>query len=338
MRKAVSGFLCAVILFSLCSCGGAKKCTYSFTAMDTLMSITIYSADKAEADKLFERIKSEAERLEKSLSVNIKTSDVSLINAADNTATVSKETAALIEKAVSASTLTDGAFDITVFPILALWGFNDGLYGVPDESKIKEALKSVGYKKITLDGTSVIKNGADGISLGGIAKGYLGDLLLNAVNKEGVPAVLSLGGNIVLCGNKPDNDKWSVAVRNPSDESKYLCEFSSDGNLSVVTSGAYERYFEYDGKIYHHIIDSKTGYPVKSDILSVTVIGKDGAMCDAFSTAMFVMGYEKAAAFLKKQSDFEYVILTDDGVIHTSTAFENFTVTDKKNNSLKIDS
>ena len=137
------------------------------------------------------------------------------------------------------------------------------------------------------------------------------------LKKEGVSGVVSLGGNIVLCGDSP-NGKWTVGVRDPEDESKLICEVKLDGNRSVVTSGAYERYFEYNGKKYHHIIDPSTGKPAETDILSVTVIGENGTECDALSTALFVFGYEKAVDFSKKTNSFGFIIIKNDRSVYVS--------------------
>jgi thiamine biosynthesis lipoprotein len=200
---------------------------------------------------------------------------------------------------------------------------------------IKAALPFVDYKNISVSVTenTVTKNENTQISLGGIAKGYLGDELLEIAEEYGASALVSLGGNIVLCGSKSGNEKWSVGVRNPVDDENLACSFKCDGNKSVVTSGAYERYFEYGGKRYHHIIDPKTGRPAESELLSVTVIGENGTFCDAYSTALFVMGKEKSVAFAKEHNEFDFILITNDneilitdGVGDIKTESSDFTV------------
>lgn len=279
------------------------------------MDITLYMEDETRADELFALCYSEILRHENLFSVNIEASDISKINASDiQHIAVSQETASLIEKAIWASDITDGAFDITVYPAVKLWGFYSDGYRVPSKEEIAEVQNLIGYKKIRLNENGVSLDKGAGVDLGAIAKGYLGDSLKTLLMENGVEsAVIALGGNITLVGDKPDGKQWRVAVKNPFSQDEYACVLSLSGDVSVVTSGAYERYFEIDEVTYHHIIDPKTGYPAQSDLASVTVIGEDGAVCDALSTAAFVMGKEKALAFLSRRAELSYVLIPNDG-------------------------
>ena len=160
--------------------------------------------------------------------------------------------------------------------------------------------------------------------------------ILEIAKENGICGIVSLGGNIVLCGENEEKGFWSVGVKDPDNSSEIVCSFECGGNLSVVTSGAYERYFEIEGKAYHHIIDPETGKPAESDLKSVTVIGENGALCDAYSTSLFVMGKNKAVEFIKENNDFEYVLITADNEIICSDGVKNPT-SDLKINKLSDD-
>lgn len=311
MKKAIALFLCGCFLLTMCSCDFEKELTTELTAMNTLMSIRVFSSSKGKKDEVMKLFTDKVNELDSLFDANEQGSDVFRINEGKTEINVSEDTAKIIEKSILANSLTDGAFDVTIMPVLKLWGFNDGNYGVPKENEIKEAMTFVGNDRISVKATTVIKQENTEISLGGIAKGYLGDELLKIAKENGVSAVISLGGNIVLCGENQEKGHWTVGVKNPLETDSLVCTFNPKGNVSVVTSGGYERSFQKDGKTYHHIIDTKTGEPAKSNLLSVTVIGEDGALCDAFSTALFAMGKEKAVKFAKEHNDFQYIFVTE---------------------------
>ncbi len=315
IKKAVSAILSVVTLLLCFGCNkGERVFSKTFFAMGTMMKITLYDVDEMLANQLFSVCYDEILREENLFSVNIAASDVARINASkgDNV-NISQETVLMIKNSVSLSRLTEGAFDITVYPVVKLWGFYSSEYAVPENDDITKALGLVGNKNIEFYGSSVTMPENSGIDLGAIAKGYLGDRLKSILKENGVEsAVISLGGNVILIGNKANGEPWSVAIKSPFSQNEFIYEFLSFGNLSVVTSGAYERYFEKNGKIYHHIIDPKTGFPADSDLASVTIIGEDGSMCDALSTALFIMGKEKALTFLSKLEEISYVLVTNE--------------------------
>ena len=333
MRKAIAIFLCGCFLLTMCSCNSNGELRTEFTAMNTLISLRVFSCSNGERDSAIRAFEDKINELDDLFDANAQTSDVARINGENIGIKVSEDTAAIIEKSILANDLTKGAFDITIMPVLKLWGFDNGRYGVPKEAEIKAALSFVGNDKLSLKNGVLNKKEGTQISLGGIAKGYLGDELLKIAEKYGASAVVSLGGNIVLCGENAEKGEWTVGVKNPVATDSLVCTFKHKGNVSVVTSGGYERSFKKDGKTYHHIIDPKTGEPAESDLLSVTVIGEDGALCDAFSTALFVMGKEKAVKFAKEYNDFEYIFITDnkeiittDGVSALELKDESFTL------------
>ena len=163
------------------------------------------------------------------------------------------------------------------------------------------------------------------VDLGGVAKGYTSDAVTELLKKEGVTSgIISLGGNISAIGTKPDEKKWKVAVENPLDVNDYVGILEVE-DCSVITSGGYQRFFEENGKRYHHIIDSNTGYPADKGLLSVTIISNDGAKADGLSTALFVMGFDEAVKIWRNSDDFEVVFVTEDGkVIATEGAASIF--------------
>jgi thiamine biosynthesis lipoprotein len=155
------------------------------------------------------------------------------------------------------------------------------------------------------------------IDLGAVAKGYTGDLLCEALEKRGVrAAIVNLGGNVQTYGKKPDGSRWKIGIASPDGEGS-ACTVMTNG-AAIVTSGAYERYFEKDGRRYCHIIDPSNGRPVDGDLLSVTVIGENGFECDALSTAMFVLGKDGAISYWREHGGFEMILITEKGVSATS--------------------
>lgn len=281
-----------------------------FISMDTYISLTVYGEKSEEAAKACQK---EIERLEALMSATDTDSEVSKINlSGGERVTVSEDTAAVIAKALQTGDETGGALDITLRPLVMEWGFTTGEYKVPDIMTIEQLLKNVDYTTVKLEGSSVTLPEGYQIDLGSAAKGYAGDKALEVLKKTGITsALVNLGGNVQTLGKKPDGTDWRVAVRNPFNESN-MCVLEISGK-ALVTSGNYERYFEDEnGTRYHHIIDPKDGYPADNGIVSATIIGDSGLECDALSTAVFVMGKDKAERFWREKGGFEMVVVTDD--------------------------
>lgn len=298
--------------------------TSGFIAMDTYISLTLYGEN---GEKASSECKKEIERLEAMLSVTDENSEVSLINNAQGAKTaVSAETAELIDFALKAGDFSGGCLDITVYPVVREWGFTTGEYKVPDPDVLSELLKNTGYEKVILEDSAVTLPPDGKIDLGAVAKGYAGDKAIEILKNNGISSgLISLGGNVQTIGGKPDGTPWNVAVRDPFSEDNFGILRITD--KAVVTSGNYERFFEENGKLYHHIIDPSDGYPADNGIVSATVIGDKGALCDALSTAIFVMGAEKAEELWRSRSDFEMILVTDEKEIFITEgiygSFEN---------------
>lgn len=299
--------------------------TKDFFAMNTYMTITVNGTD---AEAAAAAAVAAVNALEQSLSRNIAASEISAINdkAGVSPVSVSKETFGLIKSAIEYSTLTDGVFDIAIAPVMDIWGFNDGNYRVPSQSEIDAALTKVDYRKIILNDTDssvfLSETGME-IDLGGIAKGYASDVVQKVIKEYDVSsAMISLGGNVAVFGRKADGSLFKVAIADPENPDQYVGILETT-DVSVITSGGYERYFTEGGVTYIHIMDPATGSPVKSDLLSVTIVAPDGTESDALSTALFVMGRDKAVEYGRTHTDFSFVLVTDSGELVVSSALKD---------------
>ena len=223
------------------------------------------------------------------------------------------------------------ALDLSVYPIVRAWGFTTGSYQVPDEETIQALLPLVDYTKIQYnDATGAVVLPAEmEIDLGSVAKGYAGQLAAQMLRERGVEsALLNLGGNVQTVGTKPDGSSWQIGIKDPKGEDAMMVLSVAD--QAVVTSGGYERYFEQDGQTYWHIMDPFTGHPADSGLISVTIVGDEGVVCDGLSTALFVMGLEKAADLWAQSGDFEAVFVTASGEVYITEGLrDRFALTEQ---------
>jgi FAD:protein FMN transferase len=278
-------------------------------AMDTYMTVTAYgdNAQKGVTDAI-----AEIERLDSLLSIGKEDSEISKLNKSGSAA-LSDDTAVMVTKALDLYKSTGGAFDITVLPLMELWGFTTQDYYVPTEDEIQSTLQRVGADKLTWDESTKTLTLGDNqeIDLGGIAKGFTSSRIMEIFKKDGVTCgMVSLGGNVHLLGTKQDGSEWRVGIQDPDNTDDMLGVLEAD-DCAVITSGAYERNFEKDGVTYHHIIDPATGKPSNSGLTSVTIVSKDGTLADGLSTSLFVMGKDKAIAYWKQHADEFDTILVD---------------------------
>ncbi len=304
MKRLLALFLCVVVtLLTLCSCNAEKNASDEMFALDTIIAFKIYDNDKGKAENTIKLLKDEITRLENLLSATKKGSDVYNINHNSGEKTlVSEETANLIETACDISKSCDGSFDISIYPLVKLWGFDTKEYVVPHQDEISKALTNVGYEKIKIEDNYVTVENGMSIDLGAIAKGYIGNCVYDKMKSLGISrGLVNLGGMVVTYNSDETQQDWEIGVEYP-DTAELFAQLSGKYTFTV-TSGAYQRYFEEGGVRYHHIIDPQSGVPVSSDISSVTVLGDDGARCDALSTALFVMGVEDSLEYLKTHTD-----------------------------------
>lgn len=310
-------------LLVLCACGSTGQESAADTpaadartdktifAMDTVMDLTPFGpngelAADAAADRIME--------LEQLFSVTIDSSDIATVNAAEGSPVqVSDDTAALLAAALEYCKKTDGALDVSIYPVLREWGFTTGEYQVPADDTIQTLLENVNWRNVSLkDHTVQIADGMQ-IDLGSVAKGYAGDQVMEVFRQKGVTSgMISLGGNVQTLGAKPDGSNWRIAIQDPLGGDGYVGVVEVT-DQAVITSGGYERYFEQDGVTYWHIIDPATGAPARSGVISATIVGDSGTMCDALSTAFFIMGPDRAAEFWRTYGGFDYLLVLEDG-------------------------
>ena len=314
MKKLTAALLCGAMLLTGCSekkPEDTQAHTRDLFAMDTFMTMKAYGDN---AEQGLSAAAEEITTLEKLLAVTDENSDISRINnSSGKPVEVSEDTAAILSAGISYGDLTGGALDITVYPVLREWGFTTGEYRIPESGELKELLERVDYKQVRVEDGRVTLPGDFMVDAGSLAKGYTSDKVIGILRDSGVEsAVVSLGGNVQTLGKKPDGSQWKVAVKDPFAPEKEMCIVSID-EKAVITSGSYERNFTgEDGNNYWHIIDPSDGRPADNGLVSVTVIGDSGLMCDALSTAIFVCGTEGAEELWRQQQDFDLILVTDD--------------------------
>ena len=330
-------FLAAICAFSaifLTSCSNSpKKSEERFFAMDTYMTIEAYGEN---AEKSVREARERVLELEKLVSVNDNNSEIYALNNGESP-DLSRDTLELTRKALEFAAKTNGAFDPTVYPITAAWGFTTGETRVPDGGEIALLLEKVGYEKVSVSGKKVVLQGGAELDFGGIAKGYASDKCTEIMRNHGVnSALINLGGNVYALGKRPDGDLWRIGVADPLGESaEDNVGILSVSDCAVVTSGNYQRGFTHNGTAYGHIIDPKTGYPAESDLISVTTISPDGTLCDALSTALFAMGREGAEQFYRENGDFDVIMIDENGEIFVSEGISGTFSSERKVNVIK---
>ena len=290
-------------------------------ALDTVIDLKIYGYEG-----LLDRAEALINENEARLSVTAEGSEIRALNSGEETE-LSEQTAELMARALELGERTGGAFDISIYPLVRAWGFTTDEYRVPGDGEIAELLELVDYAKVREAfeeaGAPRVMSLPPGmeIDLGGVAKGCIGQLAADMLKESGVKsALLNLGGNVQTVGAKPDGSPWRVAVQDPFGDG--LLGVADIVDKAVITSGGYERFFVRDGAVYWHIIDPKTGRPASSGLISATVIGSDGTLCDALSTACFILGKDGAAELWRSSDDFEAVLVTDDGEVYITEGLE----------------
>ena len=322
----ISAMLSALLFLTGCSAESSPEPVQgTFFAMDTVMDFTIYGESG-----LIDQSESLIASLESLVSVTDTDSELYAINQTGS-GTLTGKASSLMEQALEICRRTDGALDLSIYPIVRAWGFTTGSYQVPDEAEIQALLPLVDYRKIQYDaatGTVTLPEGME-IDLGSVAKGYAGQLAAQMLREHGVQsALLNLGGNVQTVGAKPDGSPWQIGIKDPQGEDAMMVLSVED--QAVVTSGGYERYFEQDGQTYWHIMDPSTGHPADSGLLSVTIVGDEGVVCDGLSTALFVMGLEKAADLWAQSGDFEAVFVTASGEVYITEGLrDRFALTEQ---------
>ncbi len=300
--------------------------------LGTVAKISLYDH---QSEEILDLAANRLHELEDTLSIN-KTG--TLIDEINNQAgiapvQVDEDTFKVIERGLAYSELTDGAFDITVGPIVKLWNIGFPEARIPSPEEIKATLPLVGFDKATLnaaDSTVYLKEKGMQLDLGGIGKGYAADEIADLLRSQGVQhALIDLGGNLYTLGTKVDGSLWNIGVQDPFNPRGKIIGRLTTADHSIVTSGIYERYIEDEaGHKYHHILDPKTGYPYENEIAGVTIISKSSTDGDALSTSVFALGIEKGLEFIESQPDVEAIFITTDYKIYITEGLKDiFTLT-----------
>nr|WP_208459833.1 FAD:protein FMN transferase [Clostridium botulinum] len=294
--------------------------------MGTIINIKAYGKN---ADKAVQASVDKISDIENKMSLNISTSEVNKINKNAGIAPVkvSKNTFDVVKASLIYSEKSKGSFDITVEPLVSLWGIGTDKARIPSKDEISNALKLINYKDVIInekESTVMLKRKGQAIDLGAIAKGYTADELKKVLLNYNVSsAFLSLGGNVYVLGNKPDKTPWKIGVQNPLEPRGDYLGIVSVSDKSVVTSGNYERFFERNGKRYHHIFDTKTGYPAEKGLISVSIISDKSIDGDALSTSVYTLGLDEGKKLIESLKGVEAIFVTNDKKVYITSGLKD---------------
>lgn len=317
-KRLVSAILLAVIVCGslfFCSRANQKVVTKSGFYFDTVIQITLYHGEEDLLDDCFEMAKT----YENYFSTTKENSDIAKINAAGGKPVkVHEETLELIKKGLEYGEKSEGKFDITIGRLSSLWNFSENEGEVPTKDAIKEALKTVDYKTVKISGDTVaLENPEAQMDLGGIAKGYIADQMKAYLVEHGVKqGLINLGGNVLTIGEKKNGEGYHIGIRKPFDEAGATIAEVEVKDQTVVSSGVYERYFYKKEKLYHHLLDTKTGYPIENDLLGVTIICDRSVDGDALSTTAFALGLEDGMRYMESLDGVRAAFVTKDYQVH----------------------
>lgn len=321
-RTALLGAAASIFLLSGCSAVSSDPMTYTDTAFDTVLSVKIYDSKD---ESILEGCSEICHKYDTMFSRTSQDGEVYKINTAQgNPVEVSQDTATLVKKGLYYGKLSNGAFDITIGTVSALWDFKAENPSVPDTAALTEALSHVDYRKVAVEGNTVtLKDPQAAIDLGAVAKGYIADRLKEYLEGEGVHhALIDLGGNVLAVGDKPDGSPFNIGIQKPFDESGIPLTSVKIDDKSIVTSGTYQRYFEKDGTLYHHILDPSSGYPCNNGLSSVSIITDSSLTADALSTTCFILGPEKGMQLINQLDNVEAVFVDTENQISYSNNFQ----------------
>ena len=308
--------LSSMVIFTGCSAtktgADLEKAEKEVFSMDTYMTLTAYGENAQTAVDLAEQ---RIEEINALLSTGIESSEVYLINK-NNGGVLTEDASYLLGRSLQLNEMTDGLYDITIYPLMELWGFTDKNFKVPSDEEINALLPLVNSKNILYDTeTSELFFDKEGmkIDFGAIAKGYTSSEIMRIYKEQNVECgIVNLGGNVQTFGHKPDGSDWKIGIQNPDKEKDFLGVLETS-DKAVISSGDYERFFMEDGIRYHHILDPRTGKPADSGLRAVTIVCDDGTLADGLSTSLFIMGKEKAVEFWRQHADeFDMILFTKD--------------------------
>ena len=319
-----------LLLLTLTACGQGETAAEPASVqktnfqMDTVVTITLYDwTDESAIDAAFREIS----RLEDLLSVEKEGSDLDRLAkaAGQDWVEIAPETQEVLELAKTYYEVSGGLLDVTAGPLIDLWDINHGGH-YPTREELDEALPLIGCDDLLLeDGRAYLARPGMKADLGAVAKGYIADRVKDLLLDLGVEhAVLDLGRNILLIGGKTEDAPFRIGVQDPNGEQGELLAVLETSDKSLVTSGVYERYFEYEGKRYHHILDPETGYPADNGLAAVSILSDDSAQGDALSTTCLLLGQEKGLALIESLPGVEALFVDNDGGLTASSGFDAY--------------
>jgi thiamine biosynthesis lipoprotein len=330
LRTSLAALALSCLALS-CSALAPREANRSGFVLGTSCSIRIIGGSEKLLDRVFERLSA----IEAELSANLDSSEVSAVNAAAgiNSVAVGKDAFSILKRDLQLSSWSDGAFDPSVGPLVKLWGIGSDHARLPAPAEIDAAKRFVSWKDIVLDegkGSVFLRRQGMAIDLGSTTKGFAADDVAAMLRAAGVKkALIDLGGNVLVIGSRPDGKSWRIGLQNPfSGERGDYLGIASLVDKTMVTSGVYERYFMKDGKRYHHILDTSTGYPVDNGLMSVTVITPKSFDADGFTTTIFALGREKGMALARAQGVDAIIVDKDKKVYTTPGVGSYFEITD----------
>lgn len=321
-------FLCCMICVSC----NPKKIEESYIertgfVFDTVVNFRIYGTKD---EKILDEIMQLCQEMELMFSAHNVDSKLYQLNhreKGERKVKLQDDLLSVIQKAQEISHMSNGAFDITIRPVLSLWDFQSENPKVPPLTDIEREIQKVDYSKIIISGNEIIfENGDTKIDLGAIAKGYIADKVKEYLMKQDIKsAIIDLGGNVLCIGEKPGGENYKVGIREPFAEEQDKLGYVLLKNASVVSSGVYERNFMQDGVNYHHILDTETGFPIQNGLTQVTIITESSMLADALSTTCFALGEEKGLEFVKKfPNTYAYFVHEDKSITFSEGAKEIF--------------
>lgn len=331
--------LLAVLLLSGCqkhlSGTPSKPLSKTELLLGTVAEISIYDKrDETILDKAFQRIK----EIETKMTINnSETSEIISLNNAsgNNEVKLSSDTFLVLKKGRDYSEMSKGFFDITIGPLVKLWNIGTDYAAVPEKAKIDEAKELVDYRKLRLNAethTAFLEKQNMQVDLGSIAKGYAADEAARILRENGVNhAIINIGGNVMAIGGNPKGVPWKIGIQNPFNTRGNYIGLVQIQDQTVVTSGTYERYFVENGRIYHHILNPFTGYPVENDLRSVSIVSDISMNADGLSTIVLLYGLEEGIKLIESIENTEAIFLTNDKNVYvTSGLKDNFTITNSE--------
>lgn len=336
LKKAVEVLAVVIILgiiglaiFQLTNQESLQRYSKTELLLDTVFEIAVFTEDEAEGSRLLREAFNEARTLEKTLSRFVSGSEVDKINqnAGKGSVEVRSDTLQVIKSGIYIGEISEGSFDITIAPLVELWGFGTGEQRVPSQEEIDRVLSLIDYREIQIDEqrfTVYLPHEQMSLDLGGIAKGYIVDRIVQYLESQNVEvAFVNAGGDIRVIGSRVDGTSWRIGIRDPRNRERHdIIAVIPIVDQAVVTSGDYERFFTSDGERYHHILHPHNGFPV-SGVISVTIVAPECMTADGLSTAVFVLGPQKGMDLLESLPGVEGVIIDDQEKLHASSGLQD---------------